>query len=85
MPVSDPSVLASLIDLPEKCVPEWGFAVVGYLDENGEERFETSMYGEQRATTLMGVLELMKHELVMISMHGYEEDDDEDEEEDGAA
>jgi exosome complex RNA-binding protein Rrp4 len=76
--VSDPSVIAQLVDLPEQYVPEWGFAVVGYLDEEGESRFETSMYGEQRATTLMGVLELMKHELVMISMAKYEDDEDEE-------
>lgn len=77
----DPAVLASLVELPENCVPEWGFAVIGFLDEEGEPRFETSMYGEQRATTLMGVLELLKHELVMISMGAYEIGDVEEDEE----
>jgi hypothetical protein len=38
------------------------------------------MVGEQRSTTMIGVLELMKHELVMLSMEAYdygEEDYDE--------
>jgi hypothetical protein len=80
LPEITPAIIATLSGVPENCMPEWGVIITGYLDEHGEPKFETRMVGEQRSTTMIGVLELMKHELVMLSMEAYdygEEDYDE--------
>lgn len=78
LPELTAAVIAELSGVPKECFPEWGVIITGYLDENGEPKFETRMVGEQPATTMMGVLELMKHELVMMQMESYEYEDDED-------
>jgi hypothetical protein len=78
LPEITAEMIAEMSGVPKECIPEWGFVVTGYLDEDGEPKFETRMVGEQRSTTLIGVLELMKHELVILSMEAYdygEEDD----------
>jgi hypothetical protein len=82
IPESLPEITAAMIaemsGVPKECFPEWGVVITGYLDENGEPKFETRMVGEQRSTTMIGVLELMKHELIILSMEGYEYDDDDE-------
>ena len=82
LPEITAAMIAEMSGVPKECFPEWGVVITGYLDENGEPKFETRMVGEQRSTTLIGVLELMKHELVILSMEGYEyEEEYEDDEE----
>jgi hypothetical protein len=70
--------IASLAGVPQECFPEWGVVIIGYLDQDGESKFETRMVGEQRATTMMGVLELMKHELILVSLEEYIYDEDDE-------
>jgi hypothetical protein len=79
LPEITAAMIAEMSGVPEECFPEWGVIITGYLDVEGQPKFETRMVGEQRATTLMGVLELMKHELVMLSMEEYTYGDEEDE------
>ena len=61
----DPLKLAELSGLSEDAIPEWGMAIVGYIDVDGESRFETTTYGSPTIGTLLGVLELTKHDILM--------------------
>ncbi len=70
----DPIKLAKLMGVDEGSIPEWGFAVVGVLDDTGQQRLETVTYGEPSVGTLVGVLEIIKQEIVM----GVLLDDDEE-------
>lgn len=61
-----PSELAEFMVLPENCIPEWGFSVVGFLDEEGVPRFESHLYGEPGIATLIGVLHIATTELTLL-------------------
>lgn len=57
--------------------PEWGLAVVGYMDEDGNSRFMTKLYGASSATNLIGILHLVQQELMYDVMTAEVDEDDE--------
>jgi len=69
----DAAKLAEFVGIDGDVFPEWGLTVVGFMDGMGESRFTTNLVGNHSATTLIGVLELVKHELLMIAMGDDEE------------
>jgi hypothetical protein len=69
----DAAVLATFLGIDDSVFPEWGLTVVGYLDSEGQERFETKLWGAHSATTLIGILEVVKQDLVLGF---FTEDDD---------
>jgi hypothetical protein len=62
--VIDPIYLAQLMDVDESSIPEWGFAVIGVLGDDGVSRLETTTYGEPSVGVLIGVLEIVKAEII---------------------
>jgi len=82
---NDPSTLASFLELDRTFVPEWGIALCGFIDGSGEARFETTIYGTERIMSLIGALEILKQDLVMMCLDDgieFELDDEDDDEED---
>lgn len=69
----DPSAIAKLVGLSEEAFPEWGLAIVGYMDPDGETRFESMAYGEPTVVGVLGVLEMIKRELLDFA---YEDTDE---------
>lgn len=65
---ADAAKLAEFVGLEGDVFPEWGLTILGYMDDEGTARFVTNLIGEHSATTLIGVLEVVKHELLMIVM-----------------
>jgi len=78
----DPSSVASFIELDPSSVPEWGIVLCGYIDPDGEPRFESRIYGTERVMNLIGALEILKQDLVMMTLDDGLEFEVEDEEED---
>ena len=75
----DPRILAEVTEVPEGAIPEWGLAVTGYIDQDGESRYETTAYGRPTIGTLIGVLEMIKHEMMVMAIYDNADDDDEGE------
>ncbi len=73
----DAAKLAQFVGLEGDVFPEWGLTVLGYMDGEGTARFVTNLIGEHSATTLIGVLEVVKHELLMIAMNDSEDESEE--------
>jgi hypothetical protein len=61
----NPVVLADLMELESDSIPEWGFSVLGVLGVDGESRLETQTFGNPTIATLVGVLEIIKAEIVL--------------------
>lgn len=61
----NPALLADLVGVDKDCIPEWGFAVLGVIAKDGSPHLETRTYGEPSVGTLVGVLEIIKQEIVM--------------------
>lgn len=76
---SDAAKLAEFVGVHDTTVfPEWGLTVVGYMDVEGHSRFETKLWGAHSATNLIGILELVKQELLLSFMTEEMLDDDEE-------
>ncbi len=64
----DPVRLAALTGLEDGAIPEWGLTIIGYLGPDGHPRFESTAFGAPTVGTLVGVIEMVKHELIEIAM-----------------
>jgi len=68
--------LAEFIGIDDAAFPEWGLTIVGYMDDKGDSRFETRLWGAHQATTLIGILHVVQQEL--LSSFTAEEIEDEE-------
>jgi len=75
----DPRILAEVTEVPEGAIPDWGIAVMGFIDGDGESRYETTSYGRPTLGLLIGVLEMMKHQMMVYAMIENEREEDDDE------
>lgn len=75
---SDAAKLAEFIGVDDAAFPEFGLTVVGYMDVEGESRFETRLWGAHSATNLIGILEVVKQELLLGFLTEDDISDDED-------
>jgi hypothetical protein len=61
----------------EDGLPEWGMTIVGYMDTEGNSRFQTRLYGAHSPPMLVGILEVVKQELIFSYMTDESEDEPE--------
>ena len=79
MDYSEAAALAGFAGLSDDTFAEWGLTVVGFMDGDGESRFETKLYGAHSATQIIGVLEVVKSQLVALQEDVDIDDYDDDE------
>ncbi len=73
----DAADFAAFVGIRDASFPEWGLAVCGYMDEDGNSRFMTKLYGASSATNLIGILHLVQQELMFDVLSAEVDEDDE--------
>jgi len=75
---SNAAKLAEFVGVSTDAFPEWGLTLVGYMDTDGESRFESKLWGAGSITSMIGILEVVKQELLLSFVLDEEiiEDDD---------